>query len=83
MISARYHGAIIGALLGKRVICIEVENKLNLLSQQIPGISLWKKPFGLDELYHHMQNTEKIDKRSLEGLKLKADKMLHEFKKIV
>lgn len=83
LISARYHGAIIGALLGKRVVCIEVENKLNLLSQQIPGISLWKKPFGLDELYHHMQNTEKIDKSSLECLKLKADKMLHEFKKIV
>ena len=60
-----------------------MKNILNLLSLQIPRRRLGNKPFGLDELYHHMQNTEKIDKRSLEGLKLKADKMLHEFKKIV
>lgn len=32
-VTARYHGAVFGALLGKPVLCIGVENKLKLVSE--------------------------------------------------
>lgn len=45
-LTARYHGAVIGAILGKPVICIEVEQKLRLISEVLSeGRLLWKPPF--------------------------------------
>lgn len=45
-ITARYHGAVIGAILGKPVICIEVEQKLSLISELLSKRRLlWKQPF--------------------------------------
>jgi len=45
-ISARYHGAVIGTILGKPVICIEVEQKLRLISEILSKKRfLWKQPF--------------------------------------
>lgn len=49
-ISSRYHGAIFGLLLGKPVICIEIEPKLKILTEQIKELYLWKKPFDVNEL---------------------------------
>ncbi|MFT5963737.1 MAG: polysaccharide pyruvyl transferase WcaK-like protein [Flavobacterium sp.] len=49
-ISSRYHGAIFGALLGKPVICIEIEPKLRILTNQIKELYLWEKPFSVNAL---------------------------------
>lgn len=49
-ISARYHGAVFASLLGRPVVCIEVEQKLSLVSQSLgSGSRLWKYPFEASE----------------------------------
>lgn len=48
LISARYHGAIFGAILGKPVICIDIEPKLRLVSEFLAGL-LWPQPFDEEE----------------------------------
>ncbi|MBP4141511.1 polysaccharide pyruvyl transferase family protein [Flavobacterium sp. P4023] len=82
-ISARYHGAIIGALLQKPVICIEIEPKLKILTEQVPEIKLWKKPFDINELVTLVQQLdyEVNYEISLVERKLKSDAMLLDFKR--
>lgn len=83
IISARYHGAIIGALLNKPVICIEIEPKLRILTEQVEEFYLWKKPFIINDLE---QIINKIDfdnidyTKSLNERKEKANNMLSKFK---
>lgn len=81
-ISARYHGAIIGALLGKPVICVEIEPKLKILTEQVPQFRLWKKPFDINELYELENNINFTPDYSdtLDTLKNEADYMLNSFK---
>lgn len=82
-ISARYHGAIIAALLQKPVICVEIEPKLKILTEQVKEIKLWQKPFDIEELVklvNHL-NYDVDYANSLEERKIKADHMLLEFKK--
>lgn len=81
-ISARYHGAIIGALLKKPVICIEIEPKLRILSEQIKQYGLWEKPFDLIQLESLVTNLNyDIDYSvALSEYRKKADMMLNEFK---
>ncbi|AWW32225.1 hypothetical protein DN752_19930 [Echinicola strongylocentroti] len=55
-ISARYHGAILGAILGKPTVCIEIEPKLRILCDQVPQLELWKKPFDISELTNIIAN---------------------------
>jgi polysaccharide pyruvyl transferase WcaK-like protein len=43
-VSARYHGAIFAALLGKPMVCIEIEQKLRLVAELLQS-RLWKQPF--------------------------------------
>ena len=83
LISARYHGAIIGALLNKPIICIEVESKLRILTEQVNEMQLWEKPFNIKQLEELIQNINyTVDyKESLEERKILADNMLNEFKK--
>lgn len=83
IISARYHGAIIAALLGKPVICVEIESKLKILKQQVPQLYLWEKPF------HKKQLTDLVQKldigvdysESMSSLRDQADYMLSQYKK--
>jgi polysaccharide pyruvyl transferase WcaK-like protein len=44
LVTARYHGALFAALLGKPVICIELEQKLRMASELLEA-GLWKQPF--------------------------------------
>ncbi len=83
LISARYHGAIIGALLGKPVICIEIEDKLKILTNQLPQLKLWRKPFEKGKLLDLIRNLEyDVDySESLMLLKNRADMMFERFKK--
>lgn len=80
-ISARYHGAIIGGLLKKKVICIEVEDKLRVLCQQIPTFSLWEKPFDQKQLSNLIEHTVSRDHAEyIKKLRLRADSMLDKFR---
>lgn len=82
-ISARYHGAIIGALLGKKVICIEIEDKLKILANQIPELALWEKPFDINELetlFVNSVNSLPNYSNSIGYLNTLADSMLNDFK---
>ncbi|WP_270089160.1 polysaccharide pyruvyl transferase family protein [Sphingobacterium sp. SYP-B4668] len=84
-ISARYHGAIVGALLGKPVIAIEIEPKLRLLRDQIPEMQLWSKPFDLEELKNLVEKMDfNVDySNSISKLRNASDKMLLEFRELV
>jgi polysaccharide pyruvyl transferase WcaK-like protein len=45
-ITARYHGAVVSSILGKPVVCIEVEPKLKMISEALGiGAPLWEQPF--------------------------------------
>jgi polysaccharide pyruvyl transferase WcaK-like protein len=47
-ITARYHGAVFGSLLGKPVLCVDLEPKLRGISEILgDGGSLWKQPFAI------------------------------------
>lgn len=82
-ISARYHGAIVASLLQKPVVCVEIEPKLKILTEQVKEIKLWQKPFDKEQLAAFVDTLDyDIDYTpSLEERKLKADYMLLEFKK--
>lgn len=80
-ISSRFHGAIIGALLKKPVIAIEIEPKLRILTQDIPIIPLWQKPFDIVELKEQLNNLNyEIDySEPLKKLKDRANYGFKEF----
>ena len=82
-ITARYHGAIISSLLNKPVICVEIEPKLKILTEQVKEFKLWNKPFDIDQLKTMVdQLNYNIDyANSLKERKANADHMLLEFKK--
>lgn len=45
-ITARYHGAVFASILGKPVVCIEIEQKLRLVADLFGcGARLWRYPF--------------------------------------
>jgi len=81
-VTARFHGAIIGALLSKPVICIEIEPKLRILTEDLPELLLWEKPFDLVSLEVLLQRLNyKIDySESLGRLRRRADRGLSAFK---
>ncbi|SIR12411.1 polysaccharide pyruvyl transferase family protein [Chryseobacterium sp. RU33C] len=79
-ITARYHGAIIAGLLGKKVICVEIEPKLRILTEQIPSFALWDDRFDIvtlgDLLNSELENNHE---KSISELRTKADDMLNQF----
>lgn len=81
-ISARYHGAIVAAILGKPVICVEIEPKLSILCEQVSELKLWEKPFDLASLNSLISTIDyDVDySASLIERKEKADSMLKLFK---
>lgn len=82
-ITARYHGAIIAGLLGKKVICVEIEPKLKILTEQIPSFALWKNNFDIQNLSDLLQSDLENDhQKYIADLRLKADEMLDQFIKI-
>jgi len=82
-ITARYHGAIIAGLLGKKVICVEIEPKLRILTEQIPSFALWDDSFNIDKLNDLIESDLENDhQKYIEDLRSKADNMLNQFVKI-
>ncbi|MBB6329153.1 polysaccharide pyruvyl transferase WcaK-like protein [Chryseobacterium sediminis] len=81
-ITARYHGAIIAGLLGKKVICVEIEPKLRILTEQIPSFALWDDHFDIAKLGELVQSELENDhQKSISDLRSKADDMLNQFVK--
>lgn len=81
-ITARYHGAIIAGLLGKKVICVEIEPKLRILTEQIPSFALWNNDFDIPKLNDLVQSDlEKDHQKYISELRSKADEMLNQFVK--
>ncbi|WP_067146657.1 polysaccharide pyruvyl transferase family protein [Pseudotamlana agarivorans] len=79
-ITARYHGAIIAGLLGKKVICIEIEPKLKILTKQIPTFALWNNEFNTDELGEILNSKLACTHEDyIIKLRSKADEMLNLF----
>lgn len=76
-ISARYHGAVVASLLNKPTICIEIEPKLKIITQQIPEFKLWTNNFDIDELYSHfnMFFGDFDCSASVSSLNMKSNKM--------
>lgn len=82
-ISSRYHGAIFGALLGKPVICIEIEPKLRILANQIKELYLWEKPFNVTKLAEMMpllENKVNYD-NSISKLRILSNDMFLDFER--
>ncbi len=58
-ITARYHGAVFASILRKPVVCIEVEQKLRLVSELLEGGSrLWSYPFQVSECIRLISDIE-------------------------
>jgi polysaccharide pyruvyl transferase WcaK-like protein len=81
-ITARYHGAIIAGLLGKKVICVEIEPKLRILTEQIPSFALWDNRFDIGKLEDLLKSDLEDDhQKYISDLRSKADDMLNQFVK--
>jgi len=85
--SARYHGAIFSAILGKPVICVEVEQKLKLVSDLLgEGSRTWSHPFDVDNAINQLNDlTKDLSKprkalsEAVSGQEILAHKMIKEF----
>lgn len=84
-ITARYHGGVMASLLNKPVVCIGIEPKLGILTQQVKGFRLWDMPFRADDLRQAMKVFDEKDfdcSDSVNTLRRKADAMfesLHQY----
>lgn len=81
-VTARYHGAIITGLLGKKVVCIEIEPKLRILTEQIPSFALWENDFDNNKLHNILSLDLKNNHYDLQTFRQKADDMLNEFAEV-
>jgi polysaccharide pyruvyl transferase WcaK-like protein len=90
-ITARYHGAVFASILGKPVVCIEVEQKLRLVSDLFGnGARLWTYPFSASECLRHISDLEGDYSRSVEYLArvveeqgALAEKMVDDFRQFI
>lgn len=58
-LSARYHGAVFASLLGKPVVCIGVEQKLEIVAGLFEdGARLWSYPFSVPECISMISDIE-------------------------
>lgn len=58
-ITTRYHGAVFGSILGKPVVCVEIEPKLQLVAELLKGgAQLWRYPFEVEECVQHIENLD-------------------------
>lgn len=68
-ITTRYHGAVFASILEKPVVCIEVEQKLNLVANLFGnGARLWTYPFNASKCLRHLYDLEGDYSRSVECL---------------
>jgi polysaccharide pyruvyl transferase WcaK-like protein len=58
-VTARFHGAIFAALLNKPTVCIEVEQKLRIVSDNFKAFDCWKFPFDVAELVNDVEQIRK------------------------
>lgn len=90
-ITSRYHGAIFASILSKPVVCIEIEQKLRLVSELFgEGARLWAYPFNASQCLKHIKDLE-VDyveateslKRVVEKQGMLVEKMINEYHEVV
>jgi polysaccharide pyruvyl transferase WcaK-like protein len=90
-ITSRFHGAIFASILSKPVVCIEIEQKLRLVSEIFgEGARLWTYPFSTSECLKHIKDLE-VDytvaaeylKRVVEEQGVLVEKMINEYHEVV
>ncbi|MFO1064481.1 MAG: polysaccharide pyruvyl transferase family protein [Pirellulales bacterium] len=84
-VTARYHGAIFGAIIGRNVIPVELEPKLTMVAELLNS-PLWQSPFDADAAMKMIDasRSEEFDSNSnrtaaVEGQKQAARQMIDEF----
>lgn len=95
LVTARYHGAVLAAIMRRPCICIDIDPKLSLLSQVLgSGSETWSHPFSIksffdvfNTLIKRRDTAEKhlmylIEEQQNHALVLK-DNFLHYLKKII
>ncbi len=59
-ITARYHGAVFASIIAKPTVCIEIEQKLALVSELLgDGARLWTYPFKATDCMKHIEELER------------------------
>ncbi len=86
LLTARYHGAVFGALLGKPIICIEIEPKLSLAAELLAGHHLWRQPFlpeaclaQIYDILHNYKQAQTLLLQAASNQRRLANKMKQEF----
>lgn len=87
-ITARYHGAVFASILCKPIVCIEVEQKLRLVSKLIgEGSRLWSYPFQASDCLSMISDIEREYVKAVKALMLSvgvqnnlATRMINEFR---
>ncbi|MBN2392184.1 MAG: polysaccharide pyruvyl transferase family protein [Anaerolineae bacterium] len=90
-ITARYHGAVFASILRKPMVCIEVEQKLRLVSDLLgAGARLWTYPFNTSECLEHISaleddysSAEQCLARVVGEQGVLVGKMIDEFRKVM
>jgi len=68
-ITARYHGAVFAAILGKPSICIGIEPKLDMVSRLLKGGGrLWSSPFSSQDCLTMFRDLESRYSRAVDDL---------------
>jgi polysaccharide pyruvyl transferase WcaK-like protein len=68
-LTARYHGAVFASMLGKPMVCIEVEPKLRLVSELLGnGARLWRYPFDVEQCLQYLAEIDGDYSRSAQHL---------------
>jgi len=86
LLTARYHGAVFGALLGKPIICIEIEPKLSLAAELLANNHLWRQPFlpeaclaQIYDILHNYKQAQTLLLQAASNQRRLANKMKREF----
>lgn len=90
-LTARYHGAVFASVLGIPVVCVEVEQKLRLMSDLLgPGSRLWANPFSVSDCLRHVSSIEDDYSSAIECLSavvreqgVLVEKTINEYRQIL
>lgn len=69
-VTSRFHGAVFASILGKPVVCIEIEQKLKMIADMLgEGARLWSHPFDVETCMNHITSLDKKYDPSVKALK--------------
>jgi polysaccharide pyruvyl transferase WcaK-like protein len=76
LITARYHGVVIGSMLGVPSIGVEVDPKVKLACEELGrGAEIWSSPFSVEELRNKYERLRANDQEAREDLSLHTQRL--------